>query len=252
MKILLIDNEKEVRLILKDMVESWSKGMHTIDEADGVASGVQKINTLQPDIVLLDVEMNDGTGFDLLKQLVDPSFQLIFTTAHNQYAIQAFKFSAIDYLLKPIDPVDLNTALQKAAEHIVNHTLQNQLTILMQQLAGKNDRSENGQQIVLKDIDKTYFIKMNDILYCEAEGSYTKFYICNSEPIFVSRNLRSYEELLAPAGFIRTHHSCLVNPNKIKVYDRKTDCGTLILEGGYTVPVSQRKKDFVVQFLESR
>jgi two-component system LytT family response regulator len=252
MKILLIDNEQEVRLILKDMVAAWSKGMHTIDEADGVASGVQKINTLQPDIVLLDVEMNDGTGFDLLKQLVDPSFQLIFTTAHNQYAIQAFKFSAIDYLLKPIDPVDLNIALQKAAEHIVNHSLQNQLTVLMQQLTGKNDRGENGRQIVLKDIDKTYFIRMNDILYCEAEGSYTKFYISNSEPIFVSRNLRSYEELLAPAGFIRTHHSCLVNPNKIKVYDRKTDCGTLILEGGYTVPVSQRKKDFVVQFLESR
>ncbi len=252
MKILLIDNEQEVRLILKDMVAAWSKGMHTIDEADGVASGVQKINTLQPDIVLLDVEMNDGTGFDLLKQLVAPSFQLIFTTAHNQYAIQAFKFSAIDYLLKPIDPVDLNIALQKAAEHIVNHSLQSQLTVLMQQLAGKNDRGENGRQIVLKDIDKTYFIKMDDILYCEAEGSYTKFYISNSEPIFVSRNLRSYEELLAPAGFIRTHHSCLVNPNKIKVYDRKTDCGTLILEGGYTVPVSQRKKDFVVQFLESR
>jgi two-component system, LytTR family, response regulator len=252
MKILLIDNEKEIRLVLKDMVAAWSKGMHTIEEADGVASGVQKINTLQPDIVLLDVEMNDGTGFDLLKQLVDPSFQLIFTTAHNQYAIQAFKFSAIDYLLKPIDPVDLNTALQKAAEHIVNDNLQNQLTVLMQQLTGKNDRGENGRQIVLKDIDKTYFIKMEDILYCEAEGSYTKFYISNSEPIFVSRNLRSYEELLAPAGFIRTHHSCLVNPNKIKVYDRKTDCGTLILEGGHTVPVSQRKKDFVVQFLESR
>ena len=252
MKILLIDNEKEIRLVLKDMVAAWSKGMHTIDEADGVASGVQKINALQPDIVLLDVEMNDGTGFDLLKQLVDPSFQLIFTTAHNQYAIQAFKFSAIDYLLKPIDPVDLNIALQKAAEHVVNHSLQNQLTVLMQQLAGKNDNGDNGRQIVLKDIDKTYFIRMNDILYCEAEGSYTKFYISNSEPIFVSRNLRSYEELLAPAGFIRTHHSCLVNPNKIKVYDRKTDCGTLILEGGYTVPVSQRKKDFVLQFLENR
>lgn len=252
MKILLIDNEREVRLILKDMVAVWSNGVHIIDEADGVASGVQKINSFQPDIVLLDVEMNDGTGFDLLKQLTNPSFQLIFTTAHNQYAIQAFKFSAIDYLLKPIDPVELNNALQKAAEHIVNHNLQNQLTVLMQQLAGKNDRAENGQQIVLKDIDKTYFIKMNDILYCEAEGSYTKFYISNSEPIFVSRNLRSYEELLAPAGFIRTHHSCLVNPGKIKVYDRKTDCGTLILEGGHTVPVSQRKKDFVVQFLENR
>jgi two-component system, LytTR family, response regulator len=249
LKILVIDNENEVRQTLKALLELWSKGAHTIAEAEGVKTGAAKIEALQPDIVLLDVEMDDGTGFDLLRQISQPSFQLIFTTAHNQYAIQAFKFSAIDYLLKPVDPAELNTALQKAADNINNNTLQNQLAVLMQQLGGK---TETAKQIVLKDIDKTYFIRIEDILYCEAEGSYTKFYISNSEPIFVSRNLRSYEELLAPAGFIRTHHSCLVNPAKIKIYDRKTDCGTLVLEGGHTIPVSQRKKDFVIQFLESR
>ena len=123
------------------------------------------------------------------------------------------------------------------------------MAVLLQQFSNK---PEPEKQIVIKDIDKTYFIKMNDILYCEAEGSYTKFYLSNSEPIFVSRNLRYYEELLTPAGFFRTHHSCLVNPSKIKIYDRKTDCGTLILEGGHTVPVSQRKKDFVLSLLEKR
>jgi two-component system LytT family response regulator len=249
MKILIVDNEEEIRKVLRGMMEAWSKGMHPIEEADGVETGVEKINEFQPDIVFLDVEMNDGTGFDLLNRLIKPAFQLIFTTAHNQYAIQAFKCSAIDYLLKPVDPVDLNTALQKAVENISNSTLHNQLTVLMQQIGNKN---EQDRQIVLKDIDKTYFIKMNDILYCEAEGSYTKFYLTNAEPIFVSRNLRTYEELLAPAGFIRTHHSCLVNPDKIKIYDRKTDSGTLILEGGYTIPVSQRKKEFVIQLLENR
>lgn len=249
MKILLIDNEVEIRAVLKEMVATWAKEMHSIDEANGVATGIAKINSFQPNVVLLDVEMDDGTGFDLLKQIPNPSFQLIFTTAHNQYAIQAIKFSAIDYLLKPVDPTDLNMALQKAADNLNQNTLQNQLTVLMQQLAGKNEPTH---QIVLKDIDKTYFVNMNDILYCEAEGSYTKFYLVNAEPIFVSRNLRSYEELLAPAGFIRTHHSCLVNPTKIKIYDRKTDSGTLILEGGHSIPVSQRKKDFVIQFLENR
>ena len=249
MTILVIDNEKTVRETLKEMLLLWSNGTHAIEEADGVKTGLEKINTLQPEIVLLDVEMNDGTGFDLLQQLHNPSFQLIFTTAHNQYAIQAFKFSAIDYLLKPIDPAQLHGALKKATDNISNHTLQNQLTILLQQLGNKTGDTK---QIVLKDIDKTYFIKIDDILYCEAEGSYTKFYISNSEPVFVSRNLRSYEELLAPSGFIRTHHSCLVNPAKIKIYDRKTDCGTLVLEGGHTIPVSQRKKDFVLQFLENR
>jgi two-component system, LytTR family, response regulator len=249
LKILLVDNEPEVRQTLKEMLELWSKGVHIIEEADSVKTGVEKINIWQPQIVLLDVEMDDGTGFDLLKQLHNPSFQLIFTTAHNQYAIQAFKFSAIDYLLKPVDPAELNTALQKTVDNINNNTLQSQLAVLMQEV---NNKTGSLKQIVLKDIDKTYFIKIDDILYCEAEGSYTKFYISNSEPVFVSRNLRSYEELLAPAGFIRTHHSCLVNPAKIKMYDRKTDCGTLVLEGGHTIPVSQRKKDFVLQFLENR
>ncbi len=249
MKILVIDNEQEVRQTLVEMLELWSSGVHKIEEADGVKTGAAKIETLKPDVVLLDVEMDDGTGFDLLQQIQNPSFQLIFTTAHNQYAIQAFKFSAIDYLLKPVDPTALHDALQKAAANINNNNLQMQLAVLMQQIGTKQ---EPAKQIVLKDIDKTYFIKIDDILYCEAEGSYTKFYISNSEPVFVSRNLRSYEELLAPAGFIRTHHSCLVNPAKIKIYDRKTDCGTLVLEGGHTIPVSQRKKDFVVQFLENR
>jgi two-component system LytT family response regulator len=249
MKILLIDNEAAVRQTLKEMVGAWSKGMHIIEEAEGVASGKEKISAFKPDIILLDVEMDDGTAFDLLKQLTNPSFQLIFTTAHNQYAIQAFRFSAIDYLLKPVDPVDLYQALEKAIGNISSNALQKQLAILLQQYSGENNAE---RQIVLKDVDKTYFIKISDILYCEAEGSYTKFYLSNAEPLLVSRNLRSYEELLAPAGFIRTHHSCLVNPSKIKIYDRRTDSGTLILEGGHTIPVSQRKKDFVIQFLENR
>ena len=129
-----------------------------------------------------------------------------------------------------------STAFTQTSYHVTTGQglATNQLTVLMQQLAGKNDSGDNGRQIVLKDIDKTYFIKMDDILYCEAEGSYTKFYISNSEPIFVSRNLRSYEELLAPAGFIRTHHSCLVNPNKIKVYDITT--GKITSEYGKSNP----------------
>ena len=162
MKILLVDNEAEVRSVLLDMVTAWSKGMHSIEEADSVATGIEKINLFSPDIVLLDVEMNDGTGFDLLKQVNNPSFQLIFTTAHNQYAIQAIRFSAIDYLLKPIDPSELVMALQKAIQNISNNTMQKQLSVLLQQYSGKNDA---GKQIVLKDIDKTYFIKVSDILY---------------------------------------------------------------------------------------
>lgn len=249
MRILLIDNEKEVRELLKDMIEAVAPGLHHLNEADGVITGLQKINAFKPEIVFLDVEMGDGTGFDLLNKIPHPTFQLIFTTAHNKYAVQAFKCSAIDYLLKPVDITELENSLQKASNNIDSSNLSKQLAVLMQQL---NTKDTVDKQIVLKDSEASYFVKVSDILYCEAEGSYTKFYLSNAEPIFVSRNLRSYEELLAPSGFIRTHHSCLVNPTKIKIYDRKTDSGTLILEGGHSIPVSQRKKDFVIQFLENR
>jgi two-component system, LytTR family, response regulator len=248
MKILIIDNEELLRSGLKELINNCSDQLPLIEEADGVASGLQKINQFRPDIVFLDIEMEDGTGFDLLSKIHNPGFQLIFTTAHNQYAIQAFKFSAIDYLLKPIDPEELQKSLNKATANINKSDLSRQLAVMMQQLAAK---PEGEKKIVLKDIESTYFIKVNDILFCEAEGTYTKFYFTNNDPILVSKNLKEYEAILEPLGFLRTHHSYLANPTKIKMYD-KTDGGALILEGGHSIPVSQRKKDTILSLLEGR
>lgn len=248
MKILLVDNEKEVRALLRDMIQAIAPGTHELAEADGVASGLQKINSFQPDLVFLDVEMGDGTGFDLMNKIQLPQFQLIFTTAHNQYAIQAFKCSAIDYLLKPVDLTELENGLKKAASAVSTNNLNQQLTVLMQQL---NQKNTGDQQIVLKDIEASYFVKIADILYCEADGSYTKFYIAGSHTIMISKNLSTYEELLGTYGFIRTHHSYLVNPQRIKIYD-KTDGGSLILDTGHAVPISHRKKDYVMQLLERK
>jgi two-component system, LytTR family, response regulator len=247
MKILLIDNEDDIRGVLKEMIQQINPMLHQLEEASSVETGLTKIHSFQPDVVFLDVEMDDGTGFDLLKRLNAPTFQLIFTTAFNQYAMQAFKFSAIDYLMKPVDPIELSNSLSRAGQNISQRNLHKQLEVLMQQLPGK--LVQDGQ-IVLKDLDTTYFVKISDIMYCMAEGAYTQFFVRQSDPILVSKNLHSYEELLTPSGFIRTHHSCLVNPVHIKMYDRKTE--SLVLEGGHTVPVSQRKKDAVIQILESR
>jgi two-component system, LytTR family, response regulator len=247
MKILLVDNEDDIRSILKEMIHRVNPTLHQIEEASGVESGLIKVQSFQPDVVFLDIEMDDGTGFDLLKKISVPTFQLIFTTAFNQYAMQAFKFSAIDYLMKPVDPIELSNSLNRASQNISQRNLHKQLEVLMQQLPGK---SVQDAQIVLKDLDTTYFVKIADIMYCMAEGAYTQFFVRQSDPILVSKNLHSYEELLTPSGFIRTHHSCLVNPTHIKMYDRKTD--SLVLEGGHSVPVSQRKRDSVIQILESR
>jgi two-component system LytT family response regulator len=248
MKVLIIDNENNLREGLMLLLKNYCPEITALTEADGVKTGLEKIKSFQPDILLLDVEMEDGTGFDLMKQVTNPSFQLIFVTAHNKYAIEAFQFSAIDYLLKPVDPDALQKSIQRATANIRNNSLQQQVQILLQQLTGAHNKD---RKIVLKDIENTWFVKVADILFCEAEGTYTKFFLQNAEPILVSKNLKEYEEILEPLGFLRTHHSFLANPDKIKLYD-KTDGGMLILEGGLSVPVSQRKKEHVMQFLENR
>jgi two-component system LytT family response regulator len=248
MKALIVDNEVQMRMALRQLLEAFCPDVTEIEEATGVAKGLAAINMFHPDIVLLDVEMDDGTGFDLIKQLHQPTFQLIFVTAHDKYAIKAFQFSAIDYLLKPVDPDALQTSIQKAINQIKSRDLSGQIDFLLKQL---HDKNEIGKRIVLKDIDNIYFLKLNDIFFCEAEGTYTRFYISDKNPVLVSKNLKEYESILEPLGFIRTHHSFLVNPHKITMFD-KTDGGSLQLENGMSVPVSQRKKEMVLEMLENR
>lgn len=248
MKLLITDNEPGQRAALRSLLHHFCPEITEVEEAGGVHSGLAAIRSFRPDILLLDVEMDDGSGFDLLNQVYNPDFQLIFVTAYNQYAIEAFKFSAIDYLLKPVDPEALQKSIQKAMLNIRNSNLQQQVQVLLQQLSGVQNKE---RKIVLKDIDNTWFIKITDVLYCEAEGTYTRFHLQNGGPILVSKNLKEYEEILEPLGFLRTHHSFLANPDKIKSFD-KTHGGALVLEGGLSIPVSQRKKDFVMQVLEKR
>ncbi len=245
-KILLIDDDEGVRTTLKNMIAAF--GGYVVAEATGVADGLEKYAVFAPQIIILDIEMGDGTGFDFLIKVPNRNFQLIFSTAFNHFAIKAFKYSAIDYLLKPVDAFELQNSLQKAVANLHQLTLQQQLEIMLQQLSA----TQTSKQIVLKDLDKTYLVNIKDIIYCMAEGAYTKFFLIPKQAILVSHNLRSYEELLEPAGFIRTHNSYLVNPNCIKVYDKKTDGGILVLEEGHTVPVSLRKKDAVLAFLEKK
>ena len=244
--VLIIDDDEAVRATLKKMIASF--GNYIVNEAIGVQDGLTKYTLFSPQIIILDIEMGDGTGFDFLQQVPNRNFQLIFSTAFNHFAIKAFKFSAIDYLLKPVDATELQSSLQRAIGNLQNQSLQQQYEIMIQQYTAPNAN----KQIVLKDSKKTFLVNIADIIYCQAEGAYTKFNLKGNQSILVSHNLRTYEELLEPVGFIRPHHSCLVNPNAIKVYDRKTEGGILILDEGHTVPVSQRKKDIVTNFLDKK
>jgi len=243
MKVLLIDNEETIRTGLRLQLESFCTQITQIEEATGVHHGLAAIEEYKPDIVFLDVEMNDGTGIDLLRQLDSTyEFQLIFITAHDKYAVDAFKFSAIDFLLKPIDTDDLIAAIHKAVQQQINKDLQSQIQVLHESMSAI---SMEQKKIVLKDKDSIYFLKVNDIIRCQAEGPYTEFHTTAKQRIIISRNLKEFEEMLEPFGFIRAHHSHLINIRKIIRFD-KTDGCNLIMENNDEVPVSHRKKEHLL------
>lgn len=247
-KILVIDNEAPIRTALCKMLLHFGQETYLLEEATGVKDGLDKVERFDPDIIFLDIEMDDGTGFDLLNALPKPRFQLVFTTAHNQYAIQAFDYSAINYLLKPVSPSALQRTLQRAIENIRQQKdWQQQYQLLVETLSQKNEAE---QKIALRDNNGTYFIHVRDILFCEADGPYTRFKIRAAHDIVVSKNLREYERLLDPYGFIRCHHGFLVNAANINRYDKNEM--VLLTADGFKVPISTRKKEAVLEALEQR
>jgi len=247
MKILIIDDERNIHDGIVSMLHSSGLHFDAIYQAFSVDSGIETILHQSPDIVLLDVEIGKETGFDLLRRLNDYTFQLIFITAHNEYAVQAFKFSAIDFLLKPIDPDELAIGIKRAQERMREHFLSEQITILRSSL---DSLKATDKKIVLRDNDSLHFVKVNDIIKCEADSSYTKVYLTGGKVLYISRTLKDYESLLAPFGFVRTHHSHIVNIHRIVRFD-KNDGGCLVLESDLTAPVSQRKKEYIITLLNA-
>lgn len=244
MKLAVIDNENEVRKGLKLMLQHNFPEAEIV-EADGVKTGIELIVHEHPDLVLLDVEMNDGTGLDLLKKLDHRPFEVIFITAFAQYAIEALRLSAIDYLLKPVDPLELVKAVNKALDKLDKDSLGSKLELLdqnLKQLTGGN------RKILLKDMESIHLIKIDDIMRCEADGNYTRFYITGRSSIMVSKNLKEYEGLLGN-HFLRVHNSHLVNVNFITRID-KINGGSIEMSDGIDIPVSVRKREKLVDFLK--
>ncbi|MGB0525617.1 MAG: LytR/AlgR family response regulator transcription factor [Flammeovirgaceae bacterium] len=245
MNILIIDDNEPIRSGLKKQLASLRPEVQ-VAEANTVKTGLQAIENNNPDILFLDVEMSDGTGMDLLMQLGEHQFQLIFVTAYNHYAVEAFRFSAIDFLLKPITMDELAPALEKAEKQMQHHQFQMQLKILNEHLMGLRQQEK---KIVLKDQENVHFVKVGQIIRCESDGPYTHFFLEDGNELIISKNLKGYEKLLAGYGFFRSHHSHLINIHKIQKFC-KTDGGYLIMEDQAMVPVSTRKKEALLRRLE--
>jgi two-component system LytT family response regulator len=244
-KALVVDDETQARNALRDLIETDFPQIEIIAEADGVDTAIQAIDSNNPSIVFLDINLGDGSGFDVLERLSKKDFFLIFTTAYDQYAISAFKQNAIDYLLKPILSEDLKFAMEKIAQQTSSIDLTMQVEMLKEMMTEPGRLRKADKKIVLKDQDTIHFIKTQDIIYCKSDGPYTEFYIQPNQKIFVSQSLKDYEDLLEPYHFIRVHHSYLVNKDMIIKYI-KGNGGSLLLQGNFEIPVSQRRKEMVL------
>lgn len=246
MVIAVIDDEKNITDLYKSVINKRIPECTKILEADSVSSGVKLLNNDNPDIVILDIDLKDGTGFDLLQSVKPYNFSLIFSTAFNEYAIRAIKFSALDYILKPIDDDELCNAIEKAVNLREKTNIERQLKNFFDHY----EKKSNSKKLVLKTAGEFNIVDVADIVYCQSDNSYTTFNFNTGEIIIVSKGMKEYEEILAPYNFFRPHTSYLVNLNYVKKLD-KSDGGFLILKTGKEIPVSTRKKSKLLQFLDS-
>ncbi len=239
LRTIIIDDEKKSRQSLKALLLNYCHGVDVVGLATGVSDGISCIDKYQPDLVMLDIQMQDGTGFDLLMAIPDPSFQVIFTTAYNEYAIKAFKFSAIDYLLKPIDLTELKAAIEKAKTmHGVNTRrppAESMVKDLLEFIGA--DR-----RITISTEHALEILPVPDIIRLESDGNYTHFIMKDDRRIVSSKHLKHYDALLNGQQFMRVHNSHIVNLKCVSRYV-KTDGGAIVLTNGDNVPISRRRKD---------
>lgn len=238
LKAIIVDDERKSRESLKVLINDFCKDVKVVGTAESVSEAIGLIEQYEPDMVFLDIQMNAETGFDLLKKMVQVNFEVIFTTAHSEYAIEAIKFSALDYLLKPIDIEELKNAVKKYKNKRSGNSISKKIENLIENF--KSNHSDSFK-MALPTAEGLVFVNLTDITYLEADGSYTKVYKNNGEVFMVTKNLKEYEGLLNNKNFFRIHNSYLINLNEVERYV-KGEGGYVVMKNGKNLDVSKRKK----------
>jgi len=248
-KCVIVDDELKSRESIKILLEEFCQNAQVCATCQNVKEAIAAIQEHSPDVVFLDIQMQRETGFDLLEQLKNIEFEVVFTTAYSEYAIKAFKFSAIDYLLKPVDIGELQRALEK-----VEKKLNGKISPRLEQLLGNLKATPSHSQdvkITLPSSDGLIFVKLTDIMYCEASSNYTFIHTQDGKKHVVSRTLKEYEDLLVDHDFFRIHNSFLVNIKTIKKYVRG-EGGYVVLNNDVSLDVSKRRKEAFLSRIEIR
>ena len=245
LRAIIIDDERHSCDALQMLLDKCCTQVQVAAICHSANEGLKKIIELRPDLIFLDIEMPYMNGFQMLEQLPAINFEIIFTTSYDQYAITAFKFSALDYLLKPVDREELEKALQKVSKKI-NPPVSQQLEILLQKI---NQPTLAIQRIALPTMQGLEFVPVESIISCSSSNNYTEFFLKDKKKLLVSRTLKETEDMLADHSFIRVHNSHIVNLNAITRYV-KGEGGYLVMADGSTVDVSRSRKELLMQKLQ--
>jgi len=242
---IIIDDEKTSRDALLGLITRYCNNVTIVEQANGYKTGIAAIEKHKPDLVFLDIQMPDGSGFQLLEDLKEIDFEVIFTTAFDQYAIKAIKYSALDYLLKPIVPSDLVSAIQKLEKKKNGSEINSSIKVLLDNIKSKSEP----KKIVLSTLDQIHVVSIEDIVRCESDGCYTRFIFNDGKVLLICKTLKEYEILLEDQNFLRPHKSHLINIKYISGY-LKNEGGSILMTDGMTIPVSRRKRDKVLSVIQ--
>lgn len=241
----IIDDEINSRDNIRQMLKLYCNDVFVLAEADGVKSGIECINQYNPDLVFLDIKMLDGTGFDLLNQLTEINFRVVFVTAFEEYAIKAIKFNALDYITKPIDPDELSSVVDRAMSVLNNDTVSNRIKKLLD--TANQIPSQGNRKIVLRTANTVHVIEIDRIIHCEANRNYTVFYLDGEEQILIAKSMKEFVDLLESHGFFRVHNSHLINLNYVRKFlKEELIC---VLKDNSNIPVAFRKRDELLSAL---
>lgn len=245
-KTVIIDDDKNIREMLASLFEDYFPEITICATADSVQTGIDAIKKHQPELVTLDIELKGGTGFHILQKIKPYNFKLIFITAFNHFAMKAIKFSAMDYILKPINEIEFKTGIERVLKEIEDTEVEQQINNFFDIY----EKKTQSKKIILRTANSIHITDISDIIYCKSDNSYTTFYLNEKEKIIVSKGIKEYDKLLNEYGFFRSHQSYMVNLHYVNRLD-KTDGGFLILKDKTEIPVSLRRKAKLIQILET-
>ncbi len=246
-KAIIVDDELHAQNAIESILKNQFPEIEIVDKAGSVKTAVESIQENKPELLFLDIDLPDGKGFDILKQINFKGHKVIFITAYQEYAIQAIKFSAFDYILKPLNPVELVNSVQ----NVLNEHIDEQYKLKLDAFFTNFNNSVPGiKKLVLKTSDKIHILDIKDIIRCESENTYTTFFTNTGNKIVVSKPIKKYDEMLCPLGFMRTHQSHLINLNYISYFDKQMG-GAIVMSDNSNIPVSSQKKAVLMEYLDS-